>query len=146
MTADTLATKQTPSTGFPSQSPYYYRHISGVDCRNISIYLSPCLARAFEFVWRCDNKGDAIVDLNKALERLKMEQSICAHDCHVVDRDIKQRLKSLIGTVCKAEKDNLKSFALRCIASACFSNDSARIEYIKEAIININEMIKYRKI
>ena len=61
-----------------NQVPDYYKHPSGVECKDISKYLSCALGQAFQYVWRAGNKpdNDLIQDLNKALDWIDIESTI----------------------------------------------------------------------
>jgi len=46
--------------------PHYLTHKSGVECIQITEHLNFCLGNALKYIWRADEKGDAINDLAKA--------------------------------------------------------------------------------
>lgn len=46
--------------------PHYTSHPSGVECIEITEYMSFCIGNAVKYLWRADEKGNAIQDLEKA--------------------------------------------------------------------------------
>lgn len=63
---------------------HYNVHPSGVECIEITRHMNFNLGNAFKYIWRCEDKGKKIEDLEKAifyieeeikLERMKMQQS-----------------------------------------------------------------------
>lgn len=57
--------------------PHYTAHPSGVECITITEHMSFNLGNAVKYVWRADEKGSAIEDLEKA--------------AWYIDREIKRR-------------------------------------------------------
>ncbi len=57
---------------------HYNNHPSGVECIEISERLPHNIASAFEYVWRCEEKGNPIQDLEKARWRLARERTLAA--------------------------------------------------------------------
>lgn len=45
---------------------HYTAHASGVECITITEHMSFCLGNAMKYIWRADEKGNAIEDLEKA--------------------------------------------------------------------------------
>jgi len=45
---------------------HYLTHRSGIECITITEHLNFCLGNAVKYIWRADEKGDAINDLSKA--------------------------------------------------------------------------------
>ena len=45
---------------------HYNLHPSGVECIEIVEHMGFCLGNAIKYIWRADNKGNAIEDLEKA--------------------------------------------------------------------------------
>ena len=45
---------------------HYTNHPSGVECIQITEHMSFCLGNAVKYIWRADEKLDAIEDLRKA--------------------------------------------------------------------------------
>jgi TPR repeat protein len=45
---------------------HYLTHRSGIECIQITEHLNFCLGNALKYIWRADEKGDAINDLAKA--------------------------------------------------------------------------------
>lgn len=52
---------------------HYLNHPSGVECISVSEKLGFNLGSAFKYLFRCNDKGDALQDLNKARWYLKRE-------------------------------------------------------------------------
>ena len=46
--------------------PHYKNHKSGVECIHITEHMGFNLGNALKYIWRCDEKLDAIEDLKKA--------------------------------------------------------------------------------
>lgn len=54
-------------TNDPVHHPKHYTsHPSGVECIQITEHLPFCVGNAIKYLWRCDDKHDAIEDLEKA--------------------------------------------------------------------------------
>jgi len=45
---------------------HYTNHPSGVECVEITEHMNFCLGNAVKYIWRADEKGNAIEDLEKA--------------------------------------------------------------------------------
>lgn len=45
---------------------HYMRHPSGVECIQITEHLNFCIGNAVKYLWRTDDKGDALENLRKA--------------------------------------------------------------------------------
>ena len=45
---------------------HYCSHPSGVECIQITEHMSFCLGNAVKYIWRADEKNDAVEDLRKA--------------------------------------------------------------------------------
>ena len=64
----------------PVNSPKHYcSHPSGVECIQITEHMSFCLGNAVKYIWRADEKNDAVEDLRKAR--------------WYIDREIAKRIK-----------------------------------------------------
>jgi hypothetical protein len=51
----------------PVNYPAHYRsHPSGVECIEITEHLNFCIGNAIKYLWRCDDKDDALQNLAKA--------------------------------------------------------------------------------
>lgn len=62
------------STPDPVNHPaHYLTHRSGIECIQITEHLNFCLGNAMKYIWRADEKGDAINDLSKAVWYLERE-------------------------------------------------------------------------
>lgn len=46
--------------------PHYTSHKSGVECIQVTEHMSFCLGNALKYIWRADEKGNALDDLRKA--------------------------------------------------------------------------------
>jgi len=76
--------------------PHYTGHPSGVECITVTEHMNFCLGNAMKYIWRCDEKGDAIGDLLKAVwyinreiarrQKLAHEGTDLAH-CPVLDKE-----------------------------------------------------------
>jgi len=49
-----------------NQPPHYTAHPSGVECIQITEHMGFCLGNAMKYIWRADEKWDAVEDLKKA--------------------------------------------------------------------------------
>lgn len=63
--------------------PHYTAHPSGVECITITEHMNFCLGNAMKYIWRADEKGRGIEDLEKARWYL--------------DREIARRRKGVDG-------------------------------------------------
>lgn len=45
---------------------HYTNHPSGVECITVTEHMGFCLGNAMKYIWRADEKHDAIEDLRKA--------------------------------------------------------------------------------
>jgi hypothetical protein len=62
------------STPDPINHPaHYLTHRSGIECIQITEHMSFTLGNAVKYIWRADEKGDAINDLSKAIWYLERE-------------------------------------------------------------------------
>lgn len=58
----------------PVAKPKHYNvHPSGVECIQITEHMSFCIGNAIKYLWRCDEKGNDIEDLEKAAWYLDRE-------------------------------------------------------------------------
>ncbi len=46
--------------------PHYTAHPSGVECIQITEHMNFCLGNAMKYIWRANDKDNAIQDLQKA--------------------------------------------------------------------------------
>ena len=53
-------------TDLINSPPHYTSHPSGVECIEITRHMSFNLGNAMKYIWRADEKGNAIQDLRKA--------------------------------------------------------------------------------
>ena len=52
---------------------HYTSHPSGIECIQITQHMGFCLGNAIKYIWRADEKGSAIEDLEKAAWYIKQE-------------------------------------------------------------------------
>lgn len=52
---------------------HYTSHPSGVECIQVTEHMGFCLGNVLKYVWRADNKGNAVEDLRKAAWYLRRE-------------------------------------------------------------------------
>tara|TARA_R110000772_G_scaffold259042_1_gene376502 strand:+ start:73 stop:282 length:210 start_codon:yes stop_codon:yes gene_type:complete len=52
---------------------HYTAHPSGIECIQISEHMGFNLGNALKYIWRCDEKKDAIEDLRKAAWYIERE-------------------------------------------------------------------------
>lgn len=57
---------------------HYCSHPSGVECIQITRHMNFCLGNAIKYIWRADEKGKAIEDLDKAIFYLQEEKRLRA--------------------------------------------------------------------
>ena len=58
----------------PVNFPQHYTgHPSGVECIEITEHMGFCLGNAMKYIWRADEKGNAIQDLEKAVWYIQRE-------------------------------------------------------------------------
>lgn len=53
--------------------PHYTSHPSGVECIQVTEHLNFCIGNAIKYLWRTDDKGDAIENLRKAIYYIERE-------------------------------------------------------------------------
>jgi hypothetical protein len=53
--------------------PPHYEHPSGIECIQVAEHMNFCLGNALKYIWRADNKGNAIEDLRKAAWYIERE-------------------------------------------------------------------------
>lgn len=53
--------------------PHYNSHPSGIEQIEITGHMNFCLGNAVKYIWRCDEKGKPIEDLQKAIFYLNWE-------------------------------------------------------------------------
>ena len=67
---DPNITETTPTsdteTDMVNSPPHYKAHASGVECITVTEHMSFCLGNAVKYIWRADEKGKTIEDLEKA--------------------------------------------------------------------------------
>jgi hypothetical protein len=52
---------------------HYTNHDSGIECIEVAKHFNFCLGNAIKYIWRADEKGNAIQDLKKAIQYLEFE-------------------------------------------------------------------------
>lgn len=55
-----------PIPDLVNHPPHYTAHPSGVECITITEHMGFCVGNAIKYLWRADEKGNAIEDLEKA--------------------------------------------------------------------------------
>lgn len=120
-----------------NQPKHYTSHPSGIECIEISKYLSGCLAQAFQYVWRCGQKDDPVQELRKAIWFIDAELSI--DDFQFAHAE---KIHELLNKVCDYEPIN-RHLALARIAlsNANYRGVAARRIELKEAKEYINNLI-----
>ena len=68
-----LGPEALPKTDMVNHPPHYTNHPSGVECIQITEHMGFNLGNALKYIWRADEKWDAIEDLKKAEYYLKRE-------------------------------------------------------------------------
>ncbi len=69
-----MARKQNGSIDDPvNHPPHYNLHPSGIECIRIARHMSFNLGNVLKYIWRADEKGAPIKDLQKAMWYLKDE-------------------------------------------------------------------------
>ena len=53
--------------------PHYTKHPSGVECIQITEHMNFNLGNAVKYIWRADEKGTAVQDLQKAIWYINRE-------------------------------------------------------------------------
>ena len=56
---------------------HYIGHPSGIECIQVTEHMNFCLGNAVKYIWRCDDKDEAIENLRKA--------------CWYIEREIERR-------------------------------------------------------
>ena len=69
-----MSIKHNDTVNHPS---HYTGHPSGIECIQVTEHMNFCLGNAVKYIWRCDDKGEAIENLRKA--------------CWYVEREIERR-------------------------------------------------------
>ena len=52
---------------------HYTSHPSGVECITVTEHMGFCLGNAIKYIWRADEKGNAVQDLKKAAWYIERE-------------------------------------------------------------------------
>ena len=55
---------------------HYCSHPSGIECIQITRHMNFCLGNAIKYIWRADEKGKALEDLDKAIFYLQEEKRL----------------------------------------------------------------------
>lgn len=58
---------------YVNQPPHYNAHPSGVECITITEHFNFNLGNAIKYIWRAEEKGSTIQDLQKAIWYLNRE-------------------------------------------------------------------------
>ena len=62
----------------PINPTHYKTHPSGVECIAITEHMGFCLGNAVKYIWRADEKGQAIEDLKITLSKGNKNIMLCA--------------------------------------------------------------------
>jgi hypothetical protein len=62
-----------PTPDLVNHPPHYNGHPSGVECITVIEHMNLCLGNVIKYIWRADDKGNDIQDLEKAEWYLKRE-------------------------------------------------------------------------
>ena len=65
--------RPTPEVDTVNHPPHYNSSPSGIECIQVVEHMGFCLGNVIKYVWRADEKGNAIEDLEKALWYLQRE-------------------------------------------------------------------------
>lgn len=57
----------------PVNPDHYRRHLSGIECIQITEHMGFCLGNAMKYIWRADLKANPLEDLKKAVWYLERE-------------------------------------------------------------------------
>jgi len=68
-----IAAPPPPTPDEVAHPRHYTDHPSGVECIQITEHLNFCLGNAMKYIWRAGLKGDANVDIRKAIWYLERE-------------------------------------------------------------------------
>ena len=60
-------------TDLVQHPPHYVSHASGVECITVAQHFNFNLGNVIKYVWRADEKGNAVQDLHKARQYLDYE-------------------------------------------------------------------------
>ena len=60
-------------TDVVNHPPHYTAHPSGVECIQITEHMNFCIGNAIKYLWRADDKNDAIEDMRKAIWYINRE-------------------------------------------------------------------------
>jgi hypothetical protein len=80
---ETITGVISPQPDNVNHPPHYKSHPSGIECIQVTEHMGFCLGNAIKYIWRADEKVNAIEDLEKArwyiereIERRRQEQPI----------------------------------------------------------------------
>lgn len=111
---------------------HYNSHPSGVECIQVAEHMGFCLGNAVKYIWRADNKGNAVEDLRKAIWYLQREV-----ERRETTRKEEQELPTDRQRVCAFMQD-VKELPLPQLESKWLS--SKLDEIIEDALIDILEL------
>ena len=122
---------------------HYTQHPSGVECCDISKWLSGCLAQAFQYVWRAGSKADnpKKQDLEKAIFWINKELTIPYDKASTIPFEQTVLLDKVLQ-----HETGYKHDALKAIYFAnhftCFSTERGRSRLLQNAVESIENLIK----
>lgn len=71
-------------------NPLHYKdHPSGIECIQITEWMSFNLGNAIKYIWRADSKGDALTDLKKA--RWYLDREIAKREGGGIKKEERQK-------------------------------------------------------
>ena len=62
-----------PTADMVNHPPHYTSDPSGIECIQVTEHMNFCIGNAMKYLWRCDDKGSAIEDLQKAVWYIQRE-------------------------------------------------------------------------
>jgi hypothetical protein len=65
--------KAKPKHDAVNHPAHYTSHPSGIECIHVTQHMNFCLGNAIKYIWRADEKGNAIEDLEKAKWYIEQE-------------------------------------------------------------------------
>lgn len=82
------------SADMVNHPPHYTSHPSGIECIQITEHMGFCIGNAIKYLWRADEKGNALEDLEKA--KWYIEREIAKRKA-IPPKSIAAGFESLVG-------------------------------------------------
>lgn len=111
---------------------HYNTHPSGVECIEIKRYLPSNLADAFKYVFRRDEKGDAIKNLNKAVWYLRDE---ITHLNTEARYRLPHKIMTLLGRVVQHEPEPKAADFYEALMNCLVGENQGRREPLIDCLI-----------